>query len=300
MDVAGLEQTIGSFADGANVVISLLRAALEKEKDERKKHLLNAAISGVSIIPFGDLAKVIKLRLLRKPAVKLLRFIKNYLKSEKPSYHDLSHLGLQRKKLGEVTLEKDLEEGWKDWVAASSIGLSALKGGNLQGATLNAKPVIPKTVQINLDQSFVDYIKRVENGVRAGYNKNKKLWFPHHSFEGGSDTIGYGHKIQSEENFSNGITDVQAEALLRKDLQKAQFQVFKELNGRQLTKKQMEMFVDFVFNMGTLKKFPKFTQAALRNDLTGMKDQYKRSSGGRELKGRNNAFLQRFLTEYFA
>ena len=61
----------------------------------------------------------------------------------------------------------------------------------------------------------------------------------------------------------------------------------------------MEMFVDFVFNMGTLKKFPLFTQAALQNDLKGMKDQYKRFAGGKELKGRNAAFLQRFLTEYF-
>jgi hypothetical protein len=51
--------------------------------------------------------------------------------------------------------------------------------------------------------------------------------------------------------------------------------------------------------MGTLKKFPKFTQAALKNDVGGMKAQYKRTAGGRELKGRNTAFLNRFLTEYF-
>ena len=30
-----------------------------------------------------------------------------------------------------------------------------------------------------------------------------------------------------------------------------------------------------------------------------MKGQYKRFAGGKELKGRNAAFLQRFLTEYF-
>ena len=88
LDVVGLEPSVGSFADGANVVISLLRSALEKETDEKKKHLLNAAISVVSIVPFGDLAKIIKLRVLRKPAVKLLRFIKNILKSENPSYTD--------------------------------------------------------------------------------------------------------------------------------------------------------------------------------------------------------------------
>jgi hypothetical protein len=46
------------------------------------------------------------------------------------------------------------------------------------------------------------------------------LWFPHKSFEGGSDTIAYGHKIQSGEDFSAGITDAQAEELLKKDIEK--------------------------------------------------------------------------------
>jgi len=88
LDIAGLEQTIGSVADGTNAVISLLRAALTQETNEKKKHLLNAAISGVSVIPFGDLAKLIKIRLFRKPAVKLLKFVKKYLKSSSPSYAD--------------------------------------------------------------------------------------------------------------------------------------------------------------------------------------------------------------------
>jgi GH24 family phage-related lysozyme (muramidase) len=196
-----------------------------------------------------------------------------------------------------------LKEGWKDLVAAAALGVSALKGGNLQAAKpVTPSPAITQTAQKStsvVNSSFVDYIKRVENSGKAGYDKNKKLWFPHKSFEGGSDTIGYGHKIQSGEDFSKGITDAQAEDLLKKDLQKAQDQVKKELGGQQISQKQMEMFVDFVFNMGTLKKFPKFTQAALKNDVEAMKGQYKRFAGGKELKGRNAAFLQRFLTEYF-
>ncbi len=88
LDIVGVEPTVGSAADITNVIISLLRAALSKEKDESKKHLLNSAISAVSIIPFGDIAKLIKIRALRKPTVKLLRFIKNYLKTSSPSYID--------------------------------------------------------------------------------------------------------------------------------------------------------------------------------------------------------------------
>lgn len=215
--------------------------------------------------------------------------------------------------LSEVHDHLKLEEGWRDWVAAAAIGASTLGGvAGLEAKPIKVsrqlvpvkKPAITQTVvtkpsDISLDQSFVDYIKNVENAGKKGYDKQKKLWFPHESFEGGSDTIGYGHKIQKGEDFSKGITDAQAEVLLKRDLERAKNIVNKEVGGRQLSKKQMEMFVDFVFNMGTLSKFPKFTEFALKNDLQGMKAQYKRFSGGKELKGRNSAFLQRFLTEYF-
>ncbi len=88
LDVVGIEQTVGSAADVTNVIISLLRATLSREKEETKKHLLNSAISAASIIPFGDIAKLIKIRALRKPTAKLLKFIKKYLKSSTPSYLD--------------------------------------------------------------------------------------------------------------------------------------------------------------------------------------------------------------------
>jgi len=228
-------------------------------------------------------------------------------------YHHLDHFGPEGRTLDEVLMARQLEEGWRDWLAAAAIGASTLGGvAGLEAKPIKVsrqlvpvkKPAITQTIatkpsDVSLDQSFVDYIKNVENAGKKGYNKQKKLWFPHESFEGGSDTIGYGHKIQKGEDFSKGITDAQAEALLKRDLEKAKSIVNKEVGGRQLSKKQMEMFVDFVFNMGTLNKFPKFTEFALKNDLQGMKAQYKRFSRGKELKGRNSAFLQRFLTEYF-
>jgi len=199
----------------------------------------------------------------------------------------------------QILSSKNLEEGWKDWVAAGAIGLGAMTG---KVDASKVKPAdqaaITQSVQKSVG-SFMDYIKKVENQGKVGYNAEKKLWFPHKSFEGGSDTIGYGHKIQKGEDFSKGITDAQAESLLKTDLAKAKQQVYKELGSIKLTPQQEEMFVDFVFNMGTLKKFPKFTEFALKNDLEGMKSQYKRYAGGKELKGRNSEFLKRFLAEYF-
>ena len=214
-------------------------------------------------------------------------------------YHHLDHFGPQGRKFDEVKVAHDLEEGWKDWLAAGAIGLGAMSG-KVDASKMKPtdQAAITQSVQKSVG-SFMDYIKKVENQGKVGYNAEKKLWFPHKSFEGGSDTIGYGHKIQKGEDFSKGITDAQAESLLNTDLAKAKQQVYKEVGGVKLTPQQEEMFVDFVFNMGTLKKFPKFTEFALKNDLEGMKSQYKRYAGGKELKGRNSEFLKRFLAEYF-
>jgi len=85
LDVAGIEPTYGTAADATNTVISGLRAALSKEPDERKKHIINAGISAISMIPFADVIKLLKLR-KAKPVAKLAvqgsRALKTYGKSQ--------------------------------------------------------------------------------------------------------------------------------------------------------------------------------------------------------------------------
>ena len=138
-------------------------------------------------------------------------------------------------------------------------------------------------------------IKDVENGSKIGYNVKLKRWFPHKSFEGGADTIGYGHKIKSNEDYKSGLTDIQVTTLLKQDLKTAKDIVHKEIGNIKLTNTQEEMFIDFVFNLGSLKKFPKFKTAVLNNDLVTMNQEYERYSNGKKLKGRNSAFFARFL-----
>ena len=80
-----------------------------------------------------------------------------------------------------------------------------------------------KSSESNLEAKVVNIVKRFENSIdnpRGGYNKAKKLWFPHKSLEGGSDTIAYGHKIQKGEDFSKGLSDADALKLLEKDVGK--------------------------------------------------------------------------------
>ena len=76
-------------------MISSLRAAAAKEPDERKKHLINAGISVISLIPFADIIKFIKLRHLNKPitraAIRGARASLSYAKSAKQ--RDTKHNG---------------------------------------------------------------------------------------------------------------------------------------------------------------------------------------------------------------
>lgn len=83
LDIAGLEPTIGTAADATNAVISTLRAAIAKEPDKRKKHLMNAGISAASILPFGDIAKLAKSRKIRKPLTQGLKLAKSQIKKQK-------------------------------------------------------------------------------------------------------------------------------------------------------------------------------------------------------------------------
>lgn len=144
--------------------------------------------------------------------------------------------------------------------------------------------------------SFIDYLKNVENSVKSGYKNGK--WYPHKSVEGGSDTIAYGHKLKKGENFSSGLTDSEADDLLKKDMEIARQTIRREIKKygvSMLSPEKEEMLIDFSFNLGTIHKFPKFVGAIVKDDWGTAKEEYKRYTGGKELKNRNEEFYKRFL-----
>ena len=67
----------------------------------------------------------------------------------------------------------------------------------------------------------------------------------------GYPTIGYGHvvKTQEREQFADGITTAQAEALLRQDVQTAERAVLRLITVP-LTDGQFDALVSFTFNLG--------------------------------------------------
>lgn len=89
LDLAGLEQTMGIFADLSNTLIYSFRsakAALSGKNKVAKQHLLDAGISAIAILPFADVIKILRLRKvpkLAKATIKGARATKNYAKKER-------------------------------------------------------------------------------------------------------------------------------------------------------------------------------------------------------------------------
>ena len=161
-----------------------------------------------------------------------------------------------------------------------------------------------------LSDGFIDYLKKVENGGKVGWSADDSLWFPHASPEGGNDTIGYGHKLLNSEVevAEDGMTDKEIEDLLVEDMRKATIgaeSVLKEYfdaNYDELSTNSQEMISDFAFNLGGhgLRKFPKFVDAIIEDDIDTMRKEYKRyytagSGERRELEQRNEEFYSLFL-----
>lgn len=66
----------------------------------------------------------------------------------------------------------------------------------------------------------------------------------------GFPTIGYGHRLEPHESFPDGVSETEAEVILRWDVHQAELEVAR-LVKVPLTQGQFDALVDFVFNLGS-------------------------------------------------
>ena len=128
---------------------------------------------------------------------------------------------------------------------------------------------------------FVAYMKNCEGFRSTPYCLNG-IWH-----------IGYGHRLTRIGELAP-LTEVGATELLVQDL-KAAYSRIERQTGFVPRGTSAEMLVDFEFNLGTLSHFPKLVDAIERDDLDGIRREYKRYAAGRELKRRNQLFAERYL-----
>src|ERR1035437_463258 len=171
---------------------------------------------------------------------------------------------------------------------------------------MDTPPAIVQSVH-EFSPDFIEYIKLAQNADREGVENG--IWKPHESAEGGSFTIGYGHKIhRGEAKLSHGISDSDVKKLLARDLSDAKKQMYSEIkhiSGVQIPLNQIqeEMLTEYVFNLGTLRKFPNFTQAVLNKDWKTVQKEFVRSYKDKYGKShilvrRNKLFFDRYLKSF--
>lgn len=111
------------------------------------------------------------------------------------------------------------------------------------------------------DESMNEVVKTFENAHKVGFDPETKTWKPHAALEGGNDNIGWGHKLKGKEvkekavfigdrkvSYENGISDADAEALLKQDLKVSRDWVEKEFPN--LNRNQKDALESLEYNMG--------------------------------------------------
>jgi len=177
------------------------------------------------------------------------------------------------------------------------------------------KLIEPKEKEIKVDdavlkdKNFLNYMKKVENNALANGVKSKLI---HKSPEGGTDTVGFGHKLTAEEVKTNTVygydlsklTIPQAEDIFKRDLQKTNKQLFKKYKDKyvQLDDRRKRMLIDFQFNVRNFNKdsvFPSFKKALFKGDEKGMKKEYKRGFYTKDKVFKSLARNKDFANQFF-
>jgi len=148
----------------------------------------------------------------------------------------------------------------------------------------------------NYEASYLKELKFLENGIKSGFSDG--TWKPHKSVEGGSDTIAYGHKLKEGENYSKGISEAQANNLLKQDYDHHKSRAEKHIDGKygtgafkKLDPKKQILLTDYEYNVG-LSKFPSFVKGVVTNNKDLMLKEYKRYAGANEMTQRNEWALK--------
>lgn len=116
----------------------------------------------------------------------------------------------------------------------------------------------------------------------------------------GYDTIGYGHLIRQGEDFAEGISQLWAQELLRRDVAESEHAVLR-LIAMPLTDGQFDALVSFTFNLGAgALQRSSLRRVINRGEYDEAPEQLRRwvYANGKRLKGlvrRREAEIERFL-----
>lgn len=173
-------------------------------------------------------------------------------------------------------------------------------------ARLDGRMPIQEAMLPEATAAFEQAMKQAENSVKAGFDKKTGTWTPHKSLEGGTDTLGYGHKLTKAEvkrgyididgtsyKFTDGdseITEEVATALLRQDMAKSEKQLASSWEGfDKLPVKYKKVLINIQYNTGKANQatWPKLKEAMDKGDDAAVRNEmitsYRDSDGNKDI-----------------
>lgn len=164
-----------------------------------------------------------------------------------------------------------------------------------------------------ITDKYKDFIWKLENENKTGYDKETDSWIAHNSAEGGGKTIGPGIKINSKTHplykdvkHGNKIKTEKLNKILDSELNK-HHDLTKEYISKEydiqawdtLSPNIKQLLIRKSFNTkGGIKGFPKLTEAAVKGDLNKMKQESKstyKEDGKTKPLTRENKMLNKLI-----
>ncbi|EKY3883967.1 glycoside hydrolase family protein [Enterobacter hormaechei] len=134
------------------------------------------------------------------------------------------------------------------------------------------------------------YEGSLEYQKHLGYYRNGKFWVYLDSVS--KPTIGYGHLVQKGEDFSNGLTPIEADILLAKDIERAKAEVRSLGLSTPDDWQDFLIIMTFQLGLGGVKKFKKMIEALKQCQWSEAVKQAKDSLWYRQTPNRVNAMIQ--------
>ena len=79
--------------------------------------------------------------------------------------------------------------------------------------------------------NYIEKLKIYENSLRKGYNPETNTWRAHESLEGGTKTVGYGHKLSRYDDPNEIYTSTEIDSMLTQDVFNAYRTVFRKMKN---------------------------------------------------------------------
>ena len=103
---------------------------------------------------------------------------------------------------------------------------------------------------------YIEKLKLYENAAKVGYDDG--LWAVHDSLEGGTGTVGYGHKLSIHDDPSELYTDAEINSMLTSDVFNAYRTVFRKMKNSQydwnsLSDEDKVILTELMYNTGNSK-----------------------------------------------